>query len=88
MAVLGIVAAHKQTLTCGIWDLVLRPGIKPRSLALGALSLNHWATTEIPPSGFHLNVSFLNQAFPGHSSKTLILSVSPPCFYPIAFVTL
>ena len=24
-----------QTLTCGIWDWVPRPGIKPRSLALG-----------------------------------------------------
>ena len=48
MAVLGIVAAHKQTLTCGIWDLVLRPGIKPRSLALGVQSCSHWTTGEVP----------------------------------------
>ena len=37
-----------QTLSCSIWDLVLRPGIEPRPPALGAQSLSHWATREVP----------------------------------------
>ena len=28
-------------LSCGIWDLVSRPGIKPRPPALGTQSLSH-----------------------------------------------
>ena len=31
-----------------MWDLVHRQGIKPRSPALGAQSLNHWTTREGP----------------------------------------
>ena len=30
-------------LSCNIWDLVPQPEIKPRALALGAQSLNHWS---------------------------------------------
>ena len=35
-------------LSCSIWDLVLCPGIKPRPPALGAQSLSHWTTREVP----------------------------------------
>ena len=31
-----------------MWDLVLWPGIKPRSPALGAQNLSHWTTREVP----------------------------------------
>ena len=31
-----------------MWDLVPHPGIKPQPLALGAKSLSHWATREVP----------------------------------------
>ena len=31
-----------------MWDLVLWPGIKPRTPALGARSINHWITREVP----------------------------------------
>ena len=35
-------------LSCGIWELVPWPGIKPRPPALGAQSLSHWTTREVP----------------------------------------
>ena len=34
-------------LSCGIWDLVPWPGIKPGPLALGMHSLSHWTTREV-----------------------------------------
>ena len=35
-------------LSWGMWDLVPQPGIKPGPPALGAQSLSHWTTTEVP----------------------------------------
>ena len=35
-----------------MWDLVPQPGIKPVPPALGAQSLNHGATREVPTSDF------------------------------------
>ena len=35
-------------LSCGLWDLFPWPGIEPRPPAIGALSLNHWTTREVP----------------------------------------
>ena len=35
-------------LSCGMWNLVPWPGIKPGSPALGACSLSHWTTREVP----------------------------------------
>ena len=37
-----------QGLSCGLWDLVPRPGIKPRAPALRAQSLSHWTTRGVP----------------------------------------
>ena len=37
-----------RDLSCGIRDLVPWPGIKPGPPALGAWSLNHWTTKEVP----------------------------------------
>ena len=37
-----------QTLSCSIQDLVSQPGIKPGPPALGAWSLTHWTTREVP----------------------------------------
>ena len=31
----------------GMWDLVPRPGIKPRPPALGTQGLSHWATVKV-----------------------------------------
>ena len=36
------------TLSCGMWDLVPWPGIKPRPSALGLQSLSHWTTSGVP----------------------------------------
>ena len=43
-----IFSCSMQTLSCGMWDLVPWPGIKPRPPALGAWSLSHWTTREVP----------------------------------------
>ena len=37
------------TLSWGLWDLVPWPGMEPRPPALGAQSLSHWTTREVPP---------------------------------------
>ena len=39
-------------LSCSMWDLAPWPGIKPGPPALGAQSLSHWTTREVPPSWF------------------------------------
>ena len=39
-------------LSCGMWEPVPWPGIKPRPLALAVWSLNHWTTREIPVVSF------------------------------------
>ena len=36
-----------------MWDLVLRPGIKPRPPVLGSRSLPHWTTREVPRMFFN-----------------------------------
>ena len=35
-------------LGCSMWDLVPWPGSKPRSPALGAQSVSHWTTRQVP----------------------------------------
>ena len=35
-------------LSCGMWDLFPSPEIELQSLALGAWSLSHWTTREVP----------------------------------------
>ena len=35
-------------LSCGVRDLVPRPDIEPRPPSLGAPSLTHWTTWEVP----------------------------------------
>ena len=41
-----------EDLSCGMWDLVPRPGIEPGPPALGAQSLSHWTTREVPKINF------------------------------------
>ena len=40
---LGIVS-----LCCGMWDLVLQPGIQPRPPALRVRSAGHWTAWDVP----------------------------------------
>ena len=44
--------SRMQTLSCGMWDLVPWPRIEPRPPTLGARSLSHWTTREVPPQLF------------------------------------
>ena len=46
----------RRTLSCNMWDLVPWPGIEPGPSALGAQSLSHWTTREVPVGG--LQISF------------------------------
>ena len=43
----GSFSCSIQTLSCGMWDLLPRPGIKPGPPALRAGSLSHWTTREV-----------------------------------------
>ena len=65
------------TLSCGMWDLVPWPGIEPGPPALGAQSLSHWTTRDIPqslssksPTSFHCAGTILShlpqQSFDPH----------------------
>ena len=43
-------------LSCGMWDLIPQPGIKPGPPALGVWSLSHWTTREVP--GYSVLMTF------------------------------
>ena len=45
-------AAHG--LSCGMWDLVPQPGLKPRALALRVQSPGQWTTRGVPQILNHL----------------------------------
>ena len=47
LAVLGL-SCHVRALSCGMQDLVPRPGIEPGPPALRAQSINRWTTREVP----------------------------------------
>ena len=52
-----IFSCSMQTLSCGMWDLVPWPGIKPRPPALGVLATE--PTREIPSMSYILKMSIL-----------------------------
>ena len=43
-----VLAMGCRIISCGVWDLVPRPGIEPWAPALGARSHSHWITREAP----------------------------------------
>ena len=43
----GIFSCSMKTLSCGMWNLVHQPGIKPGPPGLGALSLSRWTIKEV-----------------------------------------
>ena len=59
-------------ISCGMWDLGPWPGIKPRPPALGAWSLRHWTTRDVPSQ---CNTSW-------RLSCGLVGSLSSPTFMP------
>ena len=75
LAACGVFSCGMQTLSCGIWNLVPLPKIKPRSPALGVWHLSHWTTREVPATlylGFasrpqapsRVRVPFMSSGFP------------------------
>ena len=48
----GIFSCSMWTLSCGMWDLVPWPGIKPRPSASKGQSLSPWNTREVPRDTF------------------------------------
>ena len=49
-------------LSCGMWDLIPQLGTEPRISALGAWSLSHWTTSEVPRLMFDALMTGLLQA--------------------------
>ena len=47
LAVPSLSCAHR-IFSYSLWDLAPRPGVKPGSPSLGAWSLSHWTTREVP----------------------------------------
>lgn len=45
----GIFSCDMWSLSWSLWDPVSRSGMEPRPAILGAWSLSHWTTREIPP---------------------------------------
>ena len=45
--IVSIFSCGTVVLSCSMQDLVPRPGIEPRLLALGLWSVNHWTTREV-----------------------------------------
>ena len=45
---LGLCCGMRDLFSCGMQDLVPRPGIKPRPPALGVQSLSRWTSREAP----------------------------------------
>ena len=43
-----IFSCSMQTLSWGLWVLVPPPGVEAKLLALGAWTLSHWTTKEVP----------------------------------------
>ena len=70
----GIFSFGLWTLSCSLWDLLPRPGIKPRLLAWGAQSLSHWTTGAMGPQFLHPLPLFWWSARPG---SVLRVTVTP-----------
>ena len=48
-------------LRCAMWHLILQPAVGPRPSALGAPSLSHWTTGEVPPGWVLHELFYLRQ---------------------------
>ena len=57
-----------QTLSCGMWDQVPWPGIKPRPPVLGDQSPCHWTTREVPVSDVFRVIKYWSSWSLSHSS--------------------
>ena len=51
-----LVAAREIFVAACMWDLVPRPGIEPGPPELGAQSLTHWTTRDVPIEVFLMTI--------------------------------
>ena len=58
-----LVAACRLLVAVCMRDLVPRPGFEPGPPALGAQSLIHWTTREVPSSVFSIHLNFEHKYF-------------------------
>ena len=63
MACVLLVAACELLVAACMWDLVPGPGIKPGCPALGAWSLTHWTTREVPRILVFYHIPFVTENF-------------------------
>ena len=63
-------------LSCGMWDLVPCPGIKPEFPALGVQSLSHWTTREVP------QIPFYSACWEWVGDEVPLFPTWPPFFSP------
>ena len=63
-------------LSCCLWNLVPRPEIEPRPLALGVQSLGYWTTREVPQL-FFMQRDKRVQTVKAAGAKALAFFVSP-----------
>ena len=66
----GIFVAACGIFSCGMQDLVPRPGIEPGSPALGVQSPNHWTTREVP-NVFFIQLTHEQCEFEVHRSTNM-----------------
>ena len=87
---------HMRTLRCDMRDLVPRPAIEPRPSALGAWSLTHWTTREVPfcilfsPFGF---LELMSVCCPKQTRTDQLLTSFtsfglPKALIPLKFITI
>ena len=53
---LMFISLAKSGLSCNMWDLVPWPGMEPRPATMGALSLSHRITREVPKHYFWVHL--------------------------------
>ena len=55
------------------WDLVPRPGVELKSPALGAESLSHWTTKEVPHTFLnpHFDNTCIEYGFPNNDKSSI-----------------
>ena len=77
----SLVVACELSVAACVWDLVPWPGIEPRPLALGARSLNHCTTREVPNLWFSITLFLCEQ---WHTSWNSLLSSALSGFWKAA----
>ena len=93
--IIYLAALEQDLFNCSKWDLVPWPGIEPGYPALGAWSLSHWTTWEVPttiywaPTRNGMVLAAVDTQYPGHAfpqhgplQPSLLPLTFLPCLLP------